>query len=117
MNVSPELLIIDNKDGQTERVNQCLENYLRCMCFNSPKRWHGHGRKWARLCPSNPCFPVATHTKANLNVAPWQICTCFPQKKFAQVEARQSSNVFRHAANLPFTTQYTFLITEGSRSV
>jgi hypothetical protein len=27
-------------DGQTERVNQCLENYLRCMCFTSPKRWH-----------------------------------------------------------------------------
>lgn len=26
-------------DGQTERVNQCLENYLRCMCFNSPRRW------------------------------------------------------------------------------
>jgi transposase InsO family protein len=26
-------------DGQTERVNQCLENYLKCMCFSSPKRW------------------------------------------------------------------------------
>lgn len=27
-------------DGQTERVNQCLENYLRCMCFHSPARWN-----------------------------------------------------------------------------
>ena len=27
-------------DGQIERVNQCLEKYLRCMCFTSPRRWH-----------------------------------------------------------------------------
>jgi hypothetical protein len=27
-------------DGQTERVNQCLENYLRCMVFAQPKKWH-----------------------------------------------------------------------------
>jgi hypothetical protein len=26
-------------DGQTERVNQCLEQYLRCMVFQQPEKW------------------------------------------------------------------------------
>jgi hypothetical protein len=26
-------------DGHTERVNQCLKNYLRCMAFLAPKKW------------------------------------------------------------------------------
>lgn len=32
-------------DGQTERVNQCLEMYLRCMVHDNPKQW----RKWLPL--------------------------------------------------------------------
>ena len=32
-------------DGQTERVNQCLEMYLRCAVHNSPKLW----RQWLPL--------------------------------------------------------------------
>jgi hypothetical protein len=26
-------------DGQTERVNQCVEQYLRCMAFQEPHKW------------------------------------------------------------------------------
>lgn len=32
-------------DGQTERVNQCLEMYLRCNVHGSPKKW----RSWLSL--------------------------------------------------------------------
>ncbi|KAJ4811165.1 polyprotein [Rhynchospora pubera] len=32
-------------DGQTERVNQCLENYLRCMVYDKQKQWH----RWLSL--------------------------------------------------------------------
>ena len=32
-------------DGQTERLNQCLENFLRCTVHSCPRQWH----KWLPL--------------------------------------------------------------------
>lgn len=32
-------------DGQTERVNQCLETYLRCAVHDTPKKW----KSWLAL--------------------------------------------------------------------
>jgi len=64
-------------DGQTERVNQCLENYLRCMCFNSPRRWH----YWLSL--AEWWYNTSYHT--SLNLTPFQALYGFPPPMVAEV--------------------------------
>ncbi|WVZ83700.1 LOW QUALITY PROTEIN: hypothetical protein U9M48_030821 [Paspalum notatum var. saurae] len=57
-------------DGQTERVNQCLENYLRCMCFTSSKCW----QHWLSL--AEWWYNTSYHT--SLNLTPFQAQYGFP---------------------------------------
>lgn len=64
-------------DGQTERVNQCLENYLRCMCFNSPRRWH----YWLSL--AEWWYNTSYHT--SLKITPFQALYGFPPPMVAEV--------------------------------
>jgi hypothetical protein len=64
-------------DGQTERVNQCLENYLRCMCFASPKRWH----HWLSL--AEWWYNTSFHT--SLGMTPFQALYGFLPPMVAEV--------------------------------
>lgn len=64
-------------DGQTERVNQCLENYLRCMCFHGPTRWH----HWLAL--AEWWYNTSFHT--SLNMTPFQALYGFPPPQVAEV--------------------------------
>jgi transposase InsO family protein len=58
-------------DGQSERVNQCLENYLRCMVFQSPKKWK------SQLSTVEWWYNTSFHT--SLKMAPFQALYGFPQ--------------------------------------
>lgn len=51
-------------DGQCERVNQCLENYLRCMTSNRPKQWV----KWLSLAQ----WWYNTNSHASLKTTPFE---------------------------------------------
>ena len=39
-NMNMSIAYRPQSDGQTERINQSLETYLRCLCFLQPKGWH-----------------------------------------------------------------------------
>ncbi|GAA0145054.1 hypothetical protein LIER_05335 [Lithospermum erythrorhizon] len=51
-------------DGQTERVNQCLQTYLRCMCSARPKDWSN----WLPLAE----FWYNTNFHSSLKLAPFE---------------------------------------------
>lgn len=51
-------------DGQSERVNQCLEMYLRCAVHETPKQW----RKWL---PTAKFWYNTTH-HSSLNTSPFK---------------------------------------------
>lgn len=52
-------------DGQTERLNQCLETYLRCMVHATP-------RQWARWLPLAEYWYNTTHHSA-LGRSPFEV--------------------------------------------
>ncbi|CAL1414734.1 unnamed protein product [Linum trigynum] len=61
-------------DGQTERVNRCLEDYLRCMTFHRPQDWVD----WLAL--AEWCYN--THFHISLQMSPFEALYGFPPSFF-----------------------------------
>jgi hypothetical protein len=64
-------------DGQTERVNQCMEQYLRCMAFQEPKKWNTYlpaAEFWY-----NSCYHTA------IQMSPFEALYEYPPPVLAQL--------------------------------
>jgi hypothetical protein len=72
-------------DGQTERVNQCLENYLRCMALAQPKKW----LYWLSLAE----FWYNTSYYNSLNMTPFQALYGFPPPLISELSASGPSDL------------------------
>lgn len=59
-------------DGQTERVNQCLETYLRCFVHACPHKWI----QWLSLAE----FWYNTSTHSALGRTPFEVLYGFPPR-------------------------------------
>lgn len=61
-------------DGQTERVNQCVEAYLRCFIHSCPSKWS----QWLPLAE----FWYNTNWHSALNKTPFEVLYGYPPKHF-----------------------------------
>ena len=61
-------------DGQTERVNQCLETYLRCFVHACPSQWS----RWLSLAE----FWYNSSTHSALGRSPFEVLYGFPPRHF-----------------------------------
>jgi Integrase core domain/Chromo (CHRromatin Organisation MOdifier) domain len=91
-------------DGQTERVNQCIENYLRCMVLNQPKWWN----RWLPLAEHwyNTTYHTVlktTHFQALYGYAPTLLPTGAPPR--SEVEAVNEMMQERHQTTLELKKQ------------
>lgn len=77
-------------DGQIERVNQCLKNYLRCMAFASPKRWH------SLLSQAEWWYNTSFHT--SLKMTPFEVL--YGMKPPIVVEAMLPDSTTEEARNI-----------------
>ncbi|CAM8878273.1 unnamed protein product [Rhodiola kirilowii] len=90
-------------DGQTKRLNQCLEHYLRAMCFRQPRQWS----KWLSI--AELWYNSAYHSA--LKCSPFQVVYGYTPPSIPGLKDEQPSVavvtdfVTRHAQMARYLTE------------
>jgi hypothetical protein len=71
-------------DGQTERLNQCLETYLRCMVHACPTKWS----QW--LSQTEHWYNTTYHSA--LGKTPFEVLYAYPPRNFGLVAPEACGN-------------------------
>jgi transposase InsO family protein len=69
-------------DGQTERLNQCLEAFLRCTVHACPKQWH----KWLPLAK----YWYNTTFRSSLGHTPFEILYGHPPRQLGIIDPQDT---------------------------
>ncbi|KAE8656433.1 hypothetical protein F3Y22_tig00117000pilonHSYRG00047 [Hibiscus syriacus] len=102
-------------DGQTKRVNQCLEQYLRGLCFYQPKQWAKwlpHVEWWynttyhtaLKLTPFQALYgykapTMVWHTETNVHAVAELMRSREEIKQLVKVQLEQASNRMKQKAD------------------
>lgn len=91
-------------DGQTERLNQCLENYLRCMTSSCPKQWlkwlsmveHWYNNNYHTALKLTPFQALYGYTPNYLSMTPYmdtnqmEVKELFQQRKLRRQSLKEN---------------------------
>lgn len=91
-------------DGQTERVNQCLETYLRCFVHSCPKQWPTWlplAEFWYNNCyhsslDRSPFEVLYGHTPTQLGLLPTDRCTVLDLQQYLEDRQHMQQQVRMH---------------------
>jgi transposase InsO family protein len=91
-------------DGQTERVNQCLETYLRCFVHSCPKQWPTWlplVEFWYNNCyhsslDRSPFEVLYGHTPTQLGLLPTDRCTVPDLQQYLEDRQHMQQQVRMH---------------------
>jgi transposase InsO family protein len=93
-------------DGQTERVNQCMETYLRCFANALPTKWYDYlhlaefwyNTTWHSALQQTPFYVLYGHSPRQLGIDASSACSVNSLDEWLQTRSSVQALIQQHLA-------------------